>query len=883
MNFKTPLVYVLHWIVVLCLTSVAFPGDDDVDSKRKQITATQISGQSVHLDGFLDDAVWQNARFVSDFFQKEPNEGEPATYKTEVAIAYDEQALYVGARMHFDNPDEIRAFVTRRDNAGSSERIIVSLDTYLDHRTAYSFAVTAAGVRVDYYHPSDREFDRDYSFNPVWEAKTAILDDGWSAEMKIPFSQLRFDDREEQKWGINFNRWIPNNNEDIYWVQIPKDETGWASRFGSLTGITGMKPSRRIELLPYSASSAQFTSNVPANDPFRDGSQYETRVGMDFKMGLGPNLTLDATVNPDFGQVEADPAVVNLTAFETFFDEKRPFFVEGNQLFENIGPTFFYSRRIGERPHGRPDGDFIDAPDNTTIISAAKVTGRLSSGLSLGVLSAVTAREHADVFISATDSTESITRQREVEPLTGYGVARLQQEFGASGSTVGLMMTGVRRDVDKGSELASLLNRQAYTGNLDWNLRFEGGKYELNGFTGFSHISGDSTALIRAQRSSARYYQRPDADYVTLDSSRTSLTGYAGGLEFSKNGGEHWLWGTGVSVESPAFELNDAGILFSSDGISGWGNLTYRETRPGKLFRDYSLQFINSNEWNFGGVRTFSIFDLFFNFTFHNFWRASLHYHYRPQSQSHTLTRGGPLMATPADHHFRAQLNNNFASNVNWSAAISYITDEFDGWDFDTEAELTFKPGDQWQFSINPRYSRVRNPRQYVTTRDDGTAATFGNRYIFSFIDRSTLSAQLRLKYAITPDLSLEVYAEPFTSSGDWFRFGELPQPRSSDLRFYGTDGTTITEEPDGSQTVTDGEDTFTIDNRDFNIRSFRSNFVLRWEWRPGSTLFVVWQQDRSGRDAVGDYVTPRSLFDSITEDGNDFFALKFSYWLPVD
>ncbi|MFQ5602699.1 MAG: DUF5916 domain-containing protein [bacterium] len=858
----------------------ALSNDDDAATNKKEITVTRIESDPPHLDGTLDEEVWNQAYFVSDFLQRNPNEGETAMNKTEVGFLYDDEALYVGARMYFNNSEELQAYVTRRDRAGNSERIIVSLDTYYDRRTAYSFGVTAAGVRLDYYHPQDHSYrGREYSFNPVWDAEAAIDSIGWGAEMKIPFSQLRFSNREKQVWGVNINRWLPNTNEDLYWVLVPKNETGWASRFGDLVGLNGIKPSRRIEFLPYETSSATLTSDIDPDNPFHSGHEFDSRVGLDLKMGLGPNLTMDATVNPDFGQVEADPAEVNLTAFETFFPEKRPFFIEGRQLFENDGPAYFYSRRIGAPPHGETEGDYDDTPENTTILSAAKLTGRLNSGLSVGVLGAITAREQARTYFSDYDS----TGRSEVEPLIGYGVMRLQQEFGPSASTVGLMFTGIRRDVSPGDSLAKKLNRQAYGGNTDWNLRFQGGKYVVRGHLGFSFIQGHPLAIVRAQRSSARYFQRPDANHVTLDSTRTSLFGYTGAVEFSKNSGEHWLWEAEFSAISPTFEINDVGRLRTADLLSFSGSLRYRENTPGTIFRDYRLQLGYSNNWNYAGDRLRSNLELELNATWKNFWRSSLDLSYRPAAFSATLTRGGPIMGTGAEWQISTRLSSSRAAKTNWSGSFSYSKDELDGWGYNANGRLTFKPGDRWELSVNPHYSRKRNPRQYFDTYDGGRQETFDKRVIFSFIDRSTLSAQFRLNYALTPDLSLEVYAEPFAASGHRFKHGELLNPRSRHLRFYGTDGTTLTENEDGTFLVTDGDEQFKLENKDFNNRSFRSNFVLRWEWRRGSTFFLVWQQDRSAEKDAGDLVTPGSLFDSFSAEGDNFLAVKFSYWLPVD
>ncbi|HSG99301.1 MAG TPA: DUF5916 domain-containing protein, partial [candidate division Zixibacteria bacterium] len=364
---------------------------------RKTIQARRINGDKIDVDGSLTDPFWQSMTFVDGFRQKEPTEGAQPSDPMEVAVAYDDEALYVAARLYCKDPEGLRMHLDRRDSQGPAEQFILMLDSYYDHRTAYVFGVNTAGVRFERYHPFDNEGDRDYSFNPVWIARTALEERSWTVELRIPFSQLRFTDKDQQIWGINFNRWIPSQNEDVFWVFTPRQETGYASRFGELHGISGVEPSRRIELLPYVASDGSFTDQYDDNDPFHDGSETAGRLGGDLRMGLGPNLTLEATINPDFGQVEADAAEVNLSAYETFFSEKRPFFTEGSQLFVAEGASYFYSRRIGAAPHGDASGaaDFISRPNNTSILGATKLTGRLQSGLSVGAIAAVTGREHA--------------------------------------------------------------------------------------------------------------------------------------------------------------------------------------------------------------------------------------------------------------------------------------------------------------------------------------------------------------------------------------------------------------------------------------------------------------------------------------------------------
>jgi hypothetical protein len=854
---------------------------------RQQIQAARLAGPAPLMDGRLDDEVWQHAPVLTNFVQRQPEEGAPATERTEVRFLFDETALYVGARMYSSDPAAIQAPISRRDQGAQAERLLVSLDTYLDRRTAYTFGVTASGVRLDWYHPVDREASTDPSFDPVWEARTQVDSLGWTAEMRIPFSQLRFSREEEQRWGLNVARVIPSRNEAVYWVLVPQRETGWASRFGELTGISGIRSTRRVELMPYVASSATYTGTPEPGNPFVDGSLYSVRAGGDMKMGLGPNLTLEATVNPDFGQVEADPAEVNLSVFETFFPERRPFFREGSQLLRGGGPTYFYSRRIGAPPRGRVSADYVDFPNTSTILGAGKLTGRLATGTSIGALGAITNREYARTFDLESGEFGRVL----VAPLTGFGVLRTQQEWQCTGETctglrhpsatrVGLSLTGVNRDVGPGDPLAGLLHRQAYTGGGDWSLQFNRGEYELRGYLGFSYVEGDSTVLLQTQRSSARYFQRPDADYLTLDPSRTSLFGYTGSLALERASGRNWLWDGFVFTRSPGFEINDAGALGRTDQIFGYGRLRYRETQPGRLFRNYELSVSSENIHNFGGTRIWTALVANNEVTWPNFWRTVFTAWIDLRGQNDRLTRGGPLMGTGQAWATILNVSNSTAARTRLQGLLYYGESELGEQTYRITSSVSVRPDPRWQLSVAPGYLRSTDPRQYVLTRGGGSAETFGQRYIFSFIDRSELSAQLRLNYTLTPDLSLEVYAEPFAASGHYYDFGELAAARSRDLRFYGTDGTTAERQPNGSLLVTDGTETFTIANRDFNIRSFRSNAVLRWEWRPGSTLFLVWQQDRFAQERHGRFVGPGALWETLEASGDNFLAIKATYWL---
>jgi hypothetical protein len=842
---------------------------------QAQVTASRVNGPSPNLDGRLDAAVWANASWTSTFTQREPTEGGKPSAETRVAFVYDNAALYIGARMHAAPATPVRALVTRRDRESSSEQLIVSLDTYHDKRTAYSFGVTSAGVRIDYLHATDAQNDRDYLYDPVWQAETQVTDSEWTAEIRIPFTQLRFNSAESQVWGVNLTRIIPSRNEQDYLVLVKRNETGWASRFAELTGIQNIEKSRRVEVLPYVASSAQLLGSPQAGNPFVDKRSTEMRVGSDVKIGLGPSLTLDATINPDFGQVEADPAEVNLSAFETVFPERRPFFVEGAQLLRANQLSFFVSRRIGQPPRYRPPTDFVEPILNTTIKGAAKVTGRMKSGLSVGVLGALTGSEDARTFNVATDD----FGKAEVEPLTSFGVVKLQQEFGPNKSTAGIFLTNVHRNLDDGSPLADILSSNALTGAAEWRLRFKKGEYLAFGTVGFSHVTGDTTAILRLQRSSAHFFGRPDETYSKVDPSRTSLNGTYTSIGASKNAGK-WLFSGNVYGESPGLEINDAGRIGAADdrgfNLSG----QYRHTVPGKRLRYWNVGVNDYNEWNYGGVRQSTFLQVFSNVTWSNFWNTGWQLSYLPAALLDNLTRGGPLMGYGRNWQLDGGISGNPSKKTQWRVAPSVGGDEMGGWTAILSGGLSFRPGNQIEFSVDPSYQRFVSPRQFYTTLSNGSEATFGKRYIFSYIERSQLSAQLRLNYAIKPALTLETYAEPFASSGRFYRIGELPRPKSYSLREYGTDGTSITRFDSDSIVVTDGATRFRLPVRDFNVLSMRSNFVLRWEWRPGSTAYLVWQQNRGDQTVSGRLVRPGSLIDAITASGDNVFAMKVNYWI---
>ena len=862
--------------VVCALLGTAAAGSaQEPASPRKQARAIRANPEAITLDGRLDEAVWQSAQAISDFVQKEPVEGQRPSDVTEIRFVFDDTALYIGARLA-GTRHRIQAPMTRRDDADQAEHLLIDLDTYLDRRTSYTFGVTASGVRIDRYHASDNEGDYDSNFDPVWQARTHLDADGWTAELWLPFSQLRFNARDELVWGLNVTRWIPSIEERDYWVAIPRTERAWSSRFGELRGVTSVRAPRRLEFLPYVASSSRVAGGTrDRSNPFETAANLEGRFGLDMKVGLGSNLTLEATVNPDFGQIDADPAEVNLSVFETFFNERRPFFLEGSGLISNQS-NLFYSRRIGARPSGSVSGDYVDYPETATILGAAKLTGRARSGASIGILGAVTGEE------SARTETAGVRGSVRVAPRTVYGAGRFQQELGSTGSVVGFQMTAMHRDLSDSDPLAQVLVRSAFSGGADALLRFGGGAYESRLFAGGALIEGEPAAIERRQRSSVHYFHRPDAPAGRFDPARGSLGGGRFQASLNKIEGRHWLWGADLNADSPELDTNDSGRLNDAGDINVGGYLTFRETEPSRWLRSYNIDFNANRLGDFDtslGGRVFVSTSL--NVTWPNFWSSFIRTGRDIPGQDLRLTRGGPSMETPRRWEVMTETSNSQANTVRWTGFAFYSAGEIPGDVYqDYNVNLSARPVPQLQLSLRPDYSREVQSRQYVTTLEGGRAETFGNRYVFGTIDRSTLSAQARVSYTFKPDLNLDLYAEPFAASGRYNGFGELLAPRSRTLLRYGSNGTTLEQLADGSYRVTDGDSSFALDSGAFNVRSFRSNVVLRWEWRPGSTAFLIWQQNRSDTRTNGDHVGPSDLFGSFSAPGDNILAFKMTLWL---
>lgn len=838
-------------------------------------------GETVRVNASLDEGVWERARWTSGLTQKDPVEGPPAAELTEAAFAFDGEHLYIAARLWTPVTGRITTRLSPRDDMGQTQSFFVTLDAFHDRRTSYTFGTTAAGVQVDFHHPMDEELNQVLSWDPVWETRTRIHDDHWVVESRIPFSQLRFSPGHEQVWGLQLDRWSPERNAEDYWVMIPRSETGWASRFGELRGISGITPSRRLELMPYLASDAAFIRNRDFHHPMQDNYLVDLsgRVGGDLKMGLGPNLTLDTTINPDFGQVEADPAEVNLSAFETFFNERRPFFLEGDALLRGNGPRYYYSRRIGSAPQALDlldTMDFTRLPHHTTILGAAKLTGRLSSGLSVAALAAVTDEEFADYE----DRTPVLRQGRvQVQPVARQGVLRLQQDF-PDGSLVGLSMTGIERLLDGRPDLAARRPESAYTGGLDGLLRIRDGEYELSGSWGFSQVEGDPQAIAAIQTSSAHYFQRSDADHVHFDPGRERLYGWTGSVNLEREGGEHIRWEVGAQAESPGFELNDLGSLNSADDIDAWGSLNWVENRGRGVFRRSNTWLEPGAAWNFSGVPTSRSVEVGHWGQFQNFWAFDVGIEHVFSALSDNLSRGGELLGSRGGNGAWFSVNSpelQRPNSISFGGSSSWGPEgrlRFNSWFF-----TRLRPTPQWEFRFNPSWTHDEQPLQYIGKRQTQS----GTGIYFAHLDYRETNFATRVRYTPSPRLRFEFYVEPYMASIDYSNPGRARGARSDIVHRF--DDGEVTRDPDGSWTLPEQDENgtrITIGRSDFEYSSWRSNLVIRWDWRLGSAFYLVWQQDRGRIQPMSDPDRTPVPFDALSYGGDSLIALKFSYWLPV-
>ena len=861
----------------------------DAPGQRFQIAALRTSGGPIHLDGVLDEAAWASAEHAGGFVQLRPALGEPASEQTEARVLYDGDAVYVGMRMHDSQPDRIGAALGRRDSGPESDWAQVMLDSYADRRTAFGFMVNAAGVQTDFLMFDD--VNEDDSWDAVWEAATSRDGTGWTAEFRIPLGQLRFAPGAEQ-WGLNFGRKHFRTGEHTFWAPLRPDVDGKVSRFGTLTGLSGLESPRRLEVQPYVAASL---TRAPGDDddPYYTENDFTPQAGLDLKYGLTGDLTLTATVNPDFGQVEADPSQVNLGGFELFFEERRPFFVEGadkfsmqpRRFFATNRPDLLYTRRIGRQPQRSgfvPDGldneditVYTDAPQQSTILGAAKLSGRVGR-FSVGAMNAVTGREYGR-FEAFDDAGQQLDSGRGlVEPVTNYFVGRARGTFG--GTIVGGLVTSVVRDTGDPA-IAALLPVQSTVAGFDIEQPL--GDWRLTAQLVGSHSSGTEDAVTRLQSAFPRLYGRPDAGHLGIDSSRTALAGLTGEVNLMKTNGERWSGGLHASTLSPGFDANALGFQSRADYTGVGGSVGYQLNEGVGPFQRFSASSYAGAGWNYAGDRTASFGGTNANGQFHTFWGVNGNLNWNARSMNDRLTRGGPIADGPAGFNVNGNVWSDDRKPVSGYVWGKVDGDAFGshGWGIDTGLDV--RPSAALELSLSPGYFRDHEARQYVTAFDDAAAtATFGRRYVFGGLNSTTLAMSVRANWTFSPALTLQLFARPFVTRGKYESFKAFDRPGAGELPIYGEDLGSVTR--DGSVVTIDpgdGGEPFDLEE-DFTFRSLQGNAVLRWEYRPGSALFLVWQQQRSATASDGQIRYGRDVRGLFTDEAQNIFLLKLSYWL---
>lgn len=851
-------------------------------AQNKRTYTTERINEEPKIDGILNDAIWQRGEWAGDFTQREPFDGAPATQKTFFKIFFTDNYLYVAVKAMDNQADSIDSRLLRRDEM-DGDMIGVHFDSYHDLRTSFSFIVNAAGVKSDILFSSNGD-ESDKNWNPIWLVKTSKDHDGWYAEIKIPLSQLRFSRNENKVWGFNVARFIYRKEELSYWNPVPRNTSGIVHNYGELHGISALKPKRIVEIAPY-GSIALNTSEKEEGNPYKTGRKMLYGLGLDGKIGITNDLVLDFTFNPDFGQVEADPSQVNLTAFEIYQREQRPFFIEGSNILnfkitpgdhEGARDNLFYSRRIGRTPQYYPvlsDSEYIDFPMVTKILGALKLSGKTQKGLSVGIMESVTRKEKAQITKAGVEHAES------VEPLTNYFTARVQQDLNKGNTIIGGEFNATNRSIK--NEKLLFLPKSAYSTGFDfsqyWNDRQN---YLKLTFVG-SSISGDSLAMIDRQRAPQHNYQRPDADYLYLDSSSTKLTGYGGNFAIGKNQETGWSYGVNLSWRSPALSLNDMGYLRNADKIVQSANVQYKITQPSLFYRSINLGLIQWQAWDFGGNPIFGGGFIFSNIQFTNQWTFVLNSDMDYNVHDNFMLRGGDSFHLPGKVNVRANIETNqtkkfymdFGFRQSWGQFAYYRKN---AWDLG----FTYRPIDALSLAFHPNVYSTRDNLQFVET------VVFNNnsRYILAQIDQMTLVFRFYLNFNLTPDLSIQYFGSPFISSGAYSHFKRVNKASANtyeDRTYEYTkqeisyNKATNTYEIDENQ---DGTIDYSLQNPDFNFKQFQSNLVIRWEFTPGSMVYLVWSQNKTRSDQLGTFDFIHDMNQLFSTVPTNVFMVKLSY-----
>ena len=862
------------------LTALGNNGTQAIE--KKQYTANRLTQAAPLIDGRLEESVWQGASRTGGFVQFEPFEGKSPSQETEFIVFYDDNNLYVGIWAWDTSPDSISKRMTRRDEI-EGDMVGVDIDSYFDHRTSFGFFVSASGVKLDRVSTSDGS-NEDESWDPIWYVGTAISDKGWTAEFRIPLTQLRFSEKDELTWGLNVARMLFRKDELSLWQPMSRNASGSTSFYGEMVGLSKIKARKQTDITPFAVASAETSEKVEGN-PYATGRKFNYNGGVDAKIGITNNFTLDLSLNPDFGQVEADPSEVNLTAYETFFREKRPFFIEGRTILSMplmIGDgdladeNLFYTRRVGRRPQGYPstgDGEYSNHPEFTSILGAAKLTGKTQSGWSFGLLETVTQNEKAEIDFNGEKRYET------VEPLTNYTVGSVHKDFNNGNTVISGLFTATNRKLDDSG--MDYLHKSAYTGGFTLEQFFKEKTYMLLVKTYFSDVNGTTDAITRTQMSSTHYYQREDRLNYLLDTTRTSLMGSGGSVFFGKVGNAPLQWGLFLNYKTAGVELNDAGFLRQADNLMPIFWAGYRITEPFWIIRQVN---INTNHWtmfDFAGQYLGYGGNINFNSTFKNLWSFGAGLNWDSETIETSLLRGGPAFRTPGA--LRPWISIESDGRKKFSMEITgYANRNYNGHGemAGTELEFSYKPINALSLSLAPSFTASHSNLQYIEQTLNGT----DDRYIFGTIDQRVLGVSFRVNLTLTPTFTIQYWGQPFFASGLYTDLKYITDPMADEytdrFQVYSQDQIECHKEESYCliDENRDGTNDYSISYPDFNVKEFKSNLVLRWEYRPGSVLFLVWSQGRSGYDPYGDFAFGRDFKNLYDITPQNVFLIKCSY-----
>ncbi|MEZ4777847.1 MAG: DUF5916 domain-containing protein [Flavobacteriaceae bacterium] len=831
--------------------------------KRVYTTASIAGKGDITIDGKIDEAAWDVVAWTTDYLEFEPDVGTPPTEQTKMKIAYDDKNLYVAFICFQADPSTIEKRMGRRDDF-PGDWVEINIDSYNDDRTGFSFTISASGVKGDEFISNNGNFDD--SWNPIWYMDTQVTAEGWTAEARIPLSQLRFGNNEEQVWGLQSTRRYFKNEERSTWQPLPANPPGWVSEFGELRGLIGLKPQKQLEIQPYTVAQLD-TYEEEVGNPYRDGSDTKITGGLDAKIGITNDLTVDLTINPDFGQVDADPGAIALDGFEIFFQERRPFFVENKNVFDynfaGNDDNLFFSRRIGRTPQGSGDGPntaYVDNPVNTTILGAAKLSGKTKDGWTLGILESLTAKEYAKTTNENGNEDEVL-----VEPLTNYFVGRVQKDFNDRNSYIGGMFTATVRNM---ADNLQFLHSHAYSGGLDFQHNWKDRKYYVEGSAVMSNVRGSAEAITNTQYSLTHLFQRVDASHVEVDPTKTSLTGTGGRFEIGKGSGGNWRYNFGGNWRSPELELNDIGFLRQADDIRQYANVRRFWNNPTSWFRQANIGLNQFSSYDFEGNYNRIQYELNGYVNWKNNWWTEGGAAHKPRIFTNTVLRGGPRWRWSDENFF--YLFSGTDSRKKFNMHLGYVNSWAKQQNFGLQRYVVrffYQPLNTLNLSLITEYEQNPNKTQYVTESSfNGTP-----RYILGEIDNESLSTTLRVNYNINPNLTIQYYGQPFIFNAKYSNFNYVNNPIAEDLneRVSWYDSNQITFNPatetDGAfysvDEDKDGTADYAFGDPNFSFVQFRSNLVVRWEYIPGSEIFLVWSQGITG---IGD---PNNDFSTIIDN----------------